>query len=208
MKKYISLSFDDGPNFEGDSTMSDMLDILQKHKVPASFFLIGNKISDSNISVIKRAFDMGCDIENHSWTHPHMSRLTAEEIIKEYEKTDKAIEKITGRTPQFFRPPYIDTSDTLFKCIKVPFICGKDCRDWEDSVGVEERLKMLLEAAEDRTIFLLHVTDKNTKTLETVDRLIPLLQKEGYEFVTVPRLFEMEGLKKTNTGRLWSVVRN
>ena len=66
MAKYISLTFDDGPNLGDDSTMNDMLDILEKHGVTASFFLIGNKINENNIKVIKRAFEMGCDIENHS----------------------------------------------------------------------------------------------------------------------------------------------
>ena len=68
-KKYCSLTFDDGPNFAGDNTMNRMLDILEKHGVVASFFLIANKISDENTAVIERAVKMGCDIENHTWSH-------------------------------------------------------------------------------------------------------------------------------------------
>lgn len=207
MKKFLSLSFDDGPNLGGDTTMSDMLDILEKHGVLASFFLIGNKITDENIPVIKRALEMGCDIENHSWTHPYMSKLSKDNIIEEYLKTDEVISKITGKIPEFFRPPYIDVNQTLFDSIKTPFICGKDCRDWEEDFGVEDRLKMLLEGVEDGTIFLLHVTDGNSKTLEVVDRAIPILKNEGYEFVTVPRLFELKQIEKCNNGKLWSVVR-
>lgn len=206
MKKYLSLSFDDGPNLAGDRTMSDMLDILEKQGVPASFFLIGEKISEENIPVIKRALEMGCDIENHSWTHPDMTKLTAAQIIEEYEKTDRAISKVTGKIPEFFRPPYISVNQTVFDSIKTPFICGKDCRDWEDDFGVEDRLKMLLDGVKDGTIFLLHVTDGNTKTLKVVERAIPLLKSQGYEFVTVPKLFEIRGIEKTNNGKLWTFL--
>ena len=208
MKKYLSLSFDDGPNLGGDTTMSDMLDILERHGVAASFFLIGEKIRQENIPVIERALKMGCDIENHSWTHPDMTKLTAAQIIEEYEKTDRAISKITGKIPEFFRPPYISVNQTVFESIKTPFICGKDCRDWEDDFGVEDRLKMLLEGLVDGTIFLLHVTDGNSKTLQVVDRALPLLKAQGYEFVTVPQLFEIRGIEKKNNGELWTVLQS
>lgn len=206
MKKYLSLSFDDGPNLCGDTTMSDMLDILEKHGVAASFFLIGEKINDQNIPVIERALKMGCDIENHSWTHPDMTKLSCEQIIEEYTKTDEAIRKITGKIPEFFRPPYISVNQTLFDFIKTPFICGKDCRDWEDDFGVEDRLKMLLNDVVDGTILLLHVTDGNSKTLHVVDRAVPILKSQGYEFVTVPKLFEIRGIEKKNNGKLWTTL--
>ena len=206
MKKYLSLSFDDGPNLGDDTTMSDMLDILEKHGVVASFFLIGEKINEQNIPVIERALKMGCDIENHSWTHPDMAKLSHEQILEEYAKTDETICKITEKVPEFFRPPYISVNQTLFDSIKTPFICGKDCRDWEDDFGVEDRLKMLLDGVVDGTILLLHVTDGNSKTLQVVDRAVPILKSQGYEFVTVPQLFEIRGIEKKNNGKLWTVV--
>ena len=70
MAKYVCLSFDDGPNNQpGDNTMNDMLDILEKYSVPASFFLIGNKITEENRKVILRAFNMGCDIQHRVVPH-------------------------------------------------------------------------------------------------------------------------------------------
>ncbi len=206
MKKYLSLSFDDGPNLGSDTTMSDMLDILEKHGVAASFFLIGEKINEQNIPVIERALKMGCDMENHSWTHPDMTGLDSAHIIEEYAKTDEAISKITGKIPEFFRPPYISVNQTVFDSIKTPFICGKDCRDWEDDFGVGDRLRMLLNDVVDGTILLLHVTDGNFQTLEVVERAIPILKNQGYEFVTVPKLFEIRGIEKKNNGKLWTVV--
>ena len=97
-------------------------------------------------------------------------------------------------------------NQTLFDSIKTPFICGKDCRDWEDDFGVEDRLKMLLDGVVDGTILLLHVTDGNSKTLQVVDRAVPILKSQGYEFVIVPQLFEIRGIEKKNNGKLWTVV--
>ena len=206
MAKYISLTFDDGPNLGDDSTMNDMLDILEKHGVTASFFLIGNKINENNIKVIKRAFEMGCDLETHSWTHPVMSDLSKEEIQKEYELCDKAIIKITGKKPEFFRPPYMAVSPLMHEVIETPFICGVGCQDWEADVSAEERFNKLMQARQDGVLYLLHVMEKNTATLEAVDRIIPILKEEGYTFVTVPQMFKIKDQANPKKGQLWSLV--
>lgn len=206
MAKYISLTFDDGPNLGDDSTMNDMLDILEKHGVTASFFLIGNKINENNIKVIKRAFEMGCDIENHSWTHPAMSDLSKEEIQKEYELCDQAIIKITGKKPEFFRPPFMAVSPLMHEVIETPFICGVGCQDWEADVSAEERFNKLMQARQDGVLYLLHVMEKNTATLEAVDRIIPILKEEGYTFVTVPQMFKIKDQANPKKGQLWSLV--
>ncbi|MCR4742818.1 MAG: polysaccharide deacetylase family protein [Treponema sp.] len=206
MAKYISLTFDDGPNLGDDTTMNDMLDILEKHGVKASFFLIGNKINEKNTKVIKRAFDMGCDIENHSWTHPAMSDLSKEEIQKEYELCDQAIIKITGKKPEFFRPPYIAVSPLMHQVIETPFICGAGCKDWESDVSAQERFNLLMEARQDGVLYLLHVMEGNKATLEAVDRIIPILKEEGYTFVTTPEMFKLKGQTNPKKGELWTLV--
>lgn len=205
MAKYISLTFDDGPNLGDDHTMNDMLDLLEKNDVVGSFFLIGNKINDENAKVIKRAFDMGCDIENHSWTHPAMPELTKEEMIEEYEKCDQAIIKITGKKPEFFRPPYIAVNDLMHQVIPTPFIQGHGCKDWEPDVSAEERIKMMEEGTKDGVLYLLHVMEGNINTLKALEYLIPKLKKEGYTFVTVPEMFRIKGISfQGHTGKLYT----
>ncbi|MCI5520452.1 MAG: polysaccharide deacetylase family protein [Treponema sp.] len=205
MAKYISLTFDDGPNLGDDHTMNDMLDLLEKNDVVGSFFLIGNKINDENAKVIKRAFDMGCDIENHSWTHPAMPELTKEEMIEEYEKCDQAIIKITGKKPEFFRPPYIAVNDLMHQVIPTPFIQGHGCKDWEPDVSAEERIKMLEEGTKDGVLYLLHVMEGNINSLKALEYLIPKLKKDGYTFVTVPEMFRIKGISfQGHTGKLFT----
>ena len=205
MAKYISLTFDDGPNLGDDHTMNDMLDLLEKNDVVGSFCLIGNKINDENAKVIKRAFDMGCDIENHSWTHPAMPELTKEEMIEEYEKCDQAIIKITGKKPEFFRPPFIAVNDLMHQVIPTPFIQGHGCKDWEPDVSAEERIKMLEEGTKDGVLYLLHVMEGNINTLKALEYLIPKLKKDGYTFVTVPEMFRIKGISfQGHTGKLYT----
>ena len=205
MAKYISLTFDDGPNLGDDHTMNDMLDLLEKNDVVGSFFLIGNKINDENAKVIKRAFDMGCDIENHSWTHPAMPELTKEEMIEEYEKCDQGIIKITGKKPEFFRPPYIAVNDLMHQVIPTPFIQGHGCKDWEPDVSAEERIKMMEEGTKDGVLYLLHVMEGNINTLKALEYLIPKLKKDDYTFVTVPEMFRIKGISfQGHTGKLYT----
>lgn len=206
MSKYCSLTFDDGPNFAGDNTMNRMLDILEKHGVVASFFLIANKISAENTAVIERAVKMGCDIENHTWSHPDMTKLTREQMIEEYNKCDEAIIKITGKKPVLFRPPFICVNDLMHDVIHVPFICGHGCEDWVKERTVDERFKLMMSNVQDGVMYLLHVDDGNEATLELVDRAIPVLKEQGFEFVTAPKLFELKGVEMKDNGQNWTVV--
>lgn len=205
-KKYVSLTFDDGPNFPGDNTMERMLDLLEKNGVVASFFLIGNKITDENIPLIKRAFKMGCDIQNHSWTHQDMTKMTAEEIAEEYKKTDDKIIEITGVRPTFFRPPYISVNQTMRDTIPTPFICGQGCEDWVPTVLAEERIRQCKEYTRDGILYLLHVNEQNVETYKTVEALIPWLKEQGYEFVTVEQMFQLKNVTKRKINDNWSYV--
>lgn len=206
MAKYICLSFDDGPNLGDDHTMNDMLDILEKNNIPASFFLWGNKINDENIPVIKRAFNMGCDIQNHSWTHPFMAEMTPEQMMEEYNKCDDVITEITGVRPTFFRPPFINVSDTLYETIPTPFICGEGVEDWVPDVPASVRHDRMLSAAKDGLIYLLHVIDGNQPTLEAVEKIIPELKEQGYTFVNLPELFRIKGVNPDVPKKMWTLV--
>ncbi len=190
-QKLMALSFDDGPN---KVTTPHMLDVLKKHDVKASFFVIGNNINDESCSVMQRAHNEGHDIENHSQTHSAMPTLSADSMRSEIEYTSALVEKYVGERPQLFRPPYIALNRTMFDTIDLPFICGDGCTDWEDSVSVDSRVEKMLSFARDGLIFLLHDFEGNEKTVEAVDRIIPILKKQGYEFVTVRELFKRKGI--------------
>ncbi len=191
-EKLIALSFDDGPN---TTTTSHMLDVLKKHDVKASFFVIGKNITEESAKVMKRAHNEGHDIENHSLTHSAMSQLSPDSIRKEVAATSAKVKRYVGKAPRFFRPPYINVDQKMYDNIKLCFICGEGCEDWLDSISVDERVRRITASAKDGRIYLLHDFEGNEQTVKAVDRVIPILKEQGFRFVTVPELFRLKGIK-------------
>ncbi len=188
--KLIALTFDDGPN---TTTTNDVLDVLEEYDAKASFFLIGNNINEESAKSVKRAYDMGCEINNHSKSHPNMGGMSAEEIKTEVSFVDEKVYEITGEYPKFFRPPFIDTSQTMYENIDVPFICGIDCQDYMENVTAQERADYILNGARDGVIVLLHDAAGNDQTVDALKIAMPELIGQGYEFVTLTELFKRQG---------------
>lgn len=203
-EKLIALSFDDGPN---TTTTVNMLDVLKKHDVKASFFVIGALINPESAKVMQRAHNEGHDIENHSKMHSAMPTLSADSIRAEIEYTSNLVEKYVGERPQFFRPPYIALSKMVFDTIDLSFICGEACNDWEPEVSTEQRVEKIEQFAQDGLILLLHDTEGNQKTVEAVDRIIPSLKALGFTFVTIRELFRRKNIEP-QPGILYTNVLN
>lgn len=202
--KYIALTFDDGPN---TTTTNQILDLLEEYNAKATFFLIGNNINDESAKSVKRAFDMGCEIANHSKSHSYMDKLTADEIKAEVQYVSDKIFEITGQREKYFRPPYIAVNDLMFNTIDLTFINGTGCNDWDAKVTAEKRFLIMKMRAKDGAIFLLHDAEGNDNTVEMLKNLIPYLQGEGYQLVTLSELFEAKGVTTDGTdNKIYSVV--
>ena len=191
-KPTIALTFDDGPN---TTTTAEILDLLEKYQVRASFFLIGSNLNDETAKVVKRAYDLGCDIENHSMTHSYMDKMTAEEIAEEINSLNDKIKDITGEAPKFFRPPYIAVNNVMYDTIDMTFISGLGCNDWDDKVTTDRRVLVLQRRAKDGLIFLLHDAEGNSQTVEALDEVIPYLLEQGFQFATISELFALKGIE-------------
>lgn len=191
-QKLVALTFDDGPTI---GITDQVLDVLQENGVVASFFLIGQQITDETRYLVKRAHDMGCSIENHSKTHQSMPKQSRQEIVEEIQYTSGLIEEITGEKPAFFRPPFIDYDQKMYDLIDLGFICGYGCEDWLPTVTAQERIDRVLHDANPGFIILLHDMTDNTNTVEAIKTIIPELKKQGYEFVTVRDLFQKSSIK-------------
>ena len=195
----IALSFDDGPN---DVTTPKVLDVLEEFQVPASFFVIGQNINDETAKQMTRAISLGCEIQNHSFTHGFMTQMS-----EEIRKTDEIIEKYTGTRPWMFRPPFIDVNPAMHETISHTFICGVGCFDWEPQRSAQERYDILMASLKDGDIVLLHDMTGNDNTVEALRMLIPEMKRQGYTFVTVSDLYEKKGIKPTaHNGILYSNV--
>ena len=115
-QKVIYLTFDAG--FENGNTPA-ILDALKKHNVPATFFVVGNFLSD-NPDLIKRMVEEGHIVGNHTYTHPDMSKIsTMESFSKEIQDVEKLYQEITGKEMiKFYRPPQGKYSEENLKMAK------------------------------------------------------------------------------------------
>ena len=189
--KVIALTFDDGPN---TSTTYEVLEVLKKHGVVASFFLIGNNINEESAKAVKYAYDLGCEIDNHSKSHNYMNEMSAEECAAEIKYVDDKVFEITGEHTKFFRPPYLAIDFPMWDYIEIPFIAGIGCDDWNPKVDVDRRVAVIEKKAKDCAVILMHDAEGNSQTVEAIDRIIPDLKAQGYKFVTVSELFEAKGI--------------
>lgn len=190
-KKVIALTFDDGPN---TGVTNEILDVVEEYGIKASFFVIGQNINDETATAMQRAHSLGCEINSHSFTHSDMTKLSADEINDEMDRTAELIYNYVGEYPKFFRPPYISVSPELYAAIDLPFISGIGCNDWEDKVSVEKRVKFLTEKCTEGEIVLLHDQATNEKTAEAVRQAVPKMLEDGFEFVTLSELFIAKGI--------------
>lgn len=184
VKPVVALTFDDGPNA---SSTPILLDGLKERKVRATFFLIGENVEkDENEKIVKRMYEEGHLIGNHTYTHCNLSKLETGEAKKELEQTDTVIEKITGKQPVFVRAPYgelpVDSEQDLSR-IYIGWTV--DPLDWmtEDAGAV---VKTVVEEINPGDVILLH--DCYPSSVQAAIRIVDLLQGKGYEFVTVDHL--------------------
>ena len=130
-KKIISFTFDDGPH---PSNTTKVLDMLKNKGVKATFFILGeNLYSDGQKALVKRAYNEGHEIANHSYTHPlPFTSLSIDKVKEELNKTDNAIKSIIGEVPVLFRPPGGGYNQTISEnCGKAIILWSIDSRDWD-----------------------------------------------------------------------------
>ena len=103
---HVSLTFDDGPH---PKYSNQVMDILAKHDIKATFFVCGRRVSTWP-SVVRRMYEEGHCIGNHTYTHPALGKLTETEIKREFDRTERAINKALGfeYNIQYYRPPFGD----------------------------------------------------------------------------------------------------
>ena len=122
-----------------------------------------------------------------------MSKMSAEEMQSEIAFVDEKVYEIIGENTKFFRPPFIDVSQSMYDAIDLPFICGIDPRDYMENISAQDRADFILNGAKDGVIVLLHDAAGNNQTVEALKIVMPQLIEQGYEFVTLTELFERQG---------------
>lgn len=205
-KPSIAFTFDDGPVGTKDTDNSMIIqNSLAKHGAHATFFYIGDSINGKDKEEeIKMAVANGFEVGNHSsaW-----SSLTAKEdaIKKTVEDTNKKLSDITGFENFLFRAPNLSYNKNMFKYINAPLIdCGCDSKDWTGA-DADTIYKNVTENAKDGDIVLMH--EYNTKTAETIDKLLDYYVEKGWNVLSVSELFAVKE-KKLMTGLKYNNAKN
>lgn len=181
-KPSIAITFDDGPS---SRYTGRLLDGLKERNVKASFFLIGEN-AEENPELVERIYKEGHLIGNHTYSHVQMTHLSEEAAVREIEKTDQVISAITGEHVAYMRPPFGAWQRELeIKMEVLPVLWSVDPLDWTTE-NVDEIVSKVVTEVEEGDIILLH--DCYASSVEAALRIVDILQKEGYEFVTVDRL--------------------
>ena len=186
-KKYLALTFDDGPSEFTDR----LLDCLEKNHAKATFFLVGKEIPNFP-DAVERMETLGCEIGNHTYAHTDLTTLTQEEISSSIGETDQLILELVGHGGTLVRPPYGASNPLVEETIATPLILWSvDTEDW-DTRDQKKTQKAILDGAYDGAIILMH--DLFESTVAACEKAIPRLIRQGYELVTVHELAAAHGM--------------
>ncbi|MCL1859027.1 MAG: polysaccharide deacetylase family protein [Oscillospiraceae bacterium] len=187
-KKYIALTFDDGPH---PVYTAKILDILEEKKIAATFFIVGFR-AELHPDALKRMKKLDCEIGNHTYSHADLSGNNVKNgVTYEIEKCSEAIFAATGEYPVVYRPPFGKISKANEKRVPLKKILWTvDSLDWNIK-NKDKVIRNVVKNVKDGSIILMH--DFYESTLRALPDIIEVLSDEGYEFVTVS---ELAALKK------------
>lgn len=191
-KKIVLLTFDDGPKEQAMNQA--LIDTLKKHNAKAIFFLNGYRIKQKP-ELVKLIHDSGNPIGNHAWDHENLKDMTSAKIDQQVDDVQKIVKELTGKAPEFFRPPFGSGNDYLKAKVKdnkmLYMTWSNGSLDWDmtnknnDSGKVIENVMKQLHAGSN---ILMHELPWTVKALDT---LLTGLEEKGYSFVD-PNAIELE----------------
>lgn len=214
-QKELVLTFDDGPD---ETYTPQILDVLSKYHVPATFFLVGIN-AEKNLPLVKRIYREGHMIGNHTFTHENVAKVSTNRALTELKLTRLLIECITGHSTILFRAPYNADSEPTTPEEIIPVALARqqnyldigeniDPEDWQPGVKAEQIIARVLDGLkhERGNIILLHDAggESRAETVKALKTLIPMLQKKGYHFTDLPSILHkskaelMPEVPKTN----------
>lgn len=195
-EKVIALTFDDGPH---KKYTPEILDLFDKYDAKATFFVVGEN-AEKNPEVVLRMYEEGHELAIHTYTHP--LRTNVPNLIKEIKQTHETIYGITGFSPVLFRPVEGQYTDGMIEAVVkegytvVMWSWHQDTMDWK-SPGVNKIVNTVLKGVKEGNIVLFHDGGGNREqTVKALEKILPELKKQGYKFVTISELLELQKANK------------
>jgi probable sporulation protein (polysaccharide deacetylase family) len=179
----------------GNEYLPEMLAVLKKHQVKASFFLEGRWVKN-NPELAKMIVSAGHEVGNHSYTHPDMKRINAAQTREQLLKTNEVIEAATGNKSIWFAPPsgsYRDETVKIAAELKMKTVMWTvDTIDWQKPTP-DQLINRVISKIDNGSMVLMHPTDSTAKSL---DRLITLIEEKSLKIGTVSDLMSEERILK------------
>jgi peptidoglycan-N-acetylglucosamine deacetylase len=193
--KKMALTYDDGPN---DPHTLHLLDVLAKHQVKATFFLIGTFVQQRP-DIVQRIVAEGHAIGNHTMTHPRLPLLSATNVRAELQNCATAITNAGFAHEKIFRPPFGLRRPATLRVARelgyTPVMWTVTCFDWKKTTAdrVERHARKQITGGD---VILMHdggfeqMGADRAHTVIATDRLIGEYKQKGFEFVTVPEMLQ------------------
>jgi len=183
----VALTFDSAYEY---TNTKKLLDVLKTYNVKATFFLTG-QWAEAHPDLVKAIYAGGHEIGNHSYSHPHMTKLSSAQIKNEVTKTRTILEKIVGKSPKlYFRLPYGEYNQAVLKAVASAGYSNiiqwdTDSLDWK-GISATEISSRVISNAKSGSIILMHVGGANT--VQALPKIIAQLRSKGYVLTTVSEL--------------------
>jgi peptidoglycan/xylan/chitin deacetylase (PgdA/CDA1 family) len=192
-ERVVALTFDDGPD---PAVTPDLLELLKKHGVPATFFVVGQRVED-HPALARQVSEAGHLLANHSFAHSHFSNFfTTGRLRGEIGRTQAAVTRHTGQQPRFYRPPVGLTNPRVFRAASALglTVVGWTMRGFDkgqrDPAAIVNRIVRRLQPG---AIIVLHDGGvPGSLLLPAVEELLVKLQQLGYRAERLDRLMEMK----------------
>lgn len=188
MDKKIAITFDDGPTV----FTLEILKLLKKHNVKATFFCIGKNI-EAHPEILKQIIAEGHLVGNHSYSHsPFFDFYNARKIREEIEKTDLLLEKYTSKKIKFFRPPYGVTTPSIRRALEKTKhkVIGWNIRSLDGGTKNQELiLNRIIKRVSPGGIVLLH--DTASHSVLVLEQFLQFLQQNNYKVISTEELLNL-----------------
>ncbi|MDD6283731.1 MAG: polysaccharide deacetylase family protein [Oribacterium sp.] len=187
-KPMVALTWDDGPDSKVGNRLMDYLEAVDGR---GTFFMVGNRVSE-NQDEVKRMVQDGHEVANHSWDHDlKLSKKGTDYIANEFNKTNDIIEQVSGVKPTLIRLPGGIISDDVRNTVTQPMIYWSlDTEDWKTR-DAQSTINAIESNIKDGDIVLMHEIYEATG--DACQTVIPWLQSQGYQMVTVSELIKFRG---------------
>lgn len=196
--KCVSLTFDAA---WGNEDTEQLIDILGKYDVKATFFVVGQWV-DKYPESVKALAQAGHQVMNHSDDHAHFSQLSAGEITENINACSDKIQAVTGVRPTLFRPPYGEYDDHVIEAVNAMGMHAiqwdVDSLDWKE-LSADEIYSRVTKKVAPGSIVLFHNAALHTP--EALGRIIEYLIQNGYAIVPVSELLLTGEYTIDHTGR-------